>query len=248
MSIGTEGAKGGDGEGNVTDTHTGRGGRGRAKVVNSRLAGHAVVVSKTAGVGVEGGEGGGAGRVDGLHVNNDERLTTVKIGEHDIRLLRQARAIPSHPTLHGGVTTCTCALGDDASLAEGGGKDGDEGVTNMVVDGGVEADAMRAGDVVTTIGGMEVGAARASTVCAGRCGNQLRRAEKEIEGESSDIVIRDKEAEAVGDGDALEPRRRALRHRAIKEAAAALGGGGGVKEGEEVSCCEGGSGGLCGAW
>ena len=44
---------------------------------------------------------------------------------------------------------------------------------------------MRAGNVVTTIGGMEVGAARASTVCAGRCGNQLRRAEEEIEGESS---------------------------------------------------------------
>ena len=53
--------------------------------------------------------------------------------------------------MDGGVTTCTGALGDDVPLAEGGGKDGDEGVTNMVVDGGVEADAMRAGNVVTTI-------------------------------------------------------------------------------------------------
>ena len=90
--------------------------------------------------------------------------------------------------------------------------------------------------------------ALAQSVRTGRGGNELRRAEEEIKGEGGDIVVRNQEAEAVGDRDALEPRSRTLRHRAIKEAAAALGGGGGVKEGEEVSCCEGGSGGLCGAW
>ena len=91
-------------------------------------------------------------------------------------------------------------------------------------------------------------AAGTSTVRTGRGSDELRRAEEEVKGEGGDIVVRNQDAEAVGDRDALEPRRRALRHRAIKEAAAALGGGGGVKEGEEVSCCEGGSGGLCGAW
>ncbi len=51
-----------------------------------------------------------------------------------------------------------------------------------------------------------MGAAGASTVCAGRRGDELRRAEEEVKRESGDVVIRDKEAEAVGDGDALEPR------------------------------------------
>ena len=69
LSIGAEGAKGGDGKGNVTNTHTGGRGRRRAEVVDSGLTGNSVVVGETGGVGVEGGDGGGAGRVDGLNVN-----------------------------------------------------------------------------------------------------------------------------------------------------------------------------------
>ena len=45
------------------------------------------MVGKAGGVGAEGGDGGGAGRVDGLNVNDDERRTTIEITDHNVRLL-----------------------------------------------------------------------------------------------------------------------------------------------------------------
>ena len=232
----------------MTNTHAGGRGRGGAEVVDGRLAGHTVMVGQAARGGVKGGKGGGTGRIDSLHVKDDKRLPTIQVNKHCIWLLRQAGAVPTHPALHGSMAAGTRALGDDPSLTEGSGEDSNKGITDMVVNGGVEADTMRAMNVVTTIGGMEMGAACTRTVCAGRGSNQLWRTEKEVEGESGDVVVGHQEAEAVGDRDTLKPRRGALRHRAIKEAAAALWRGGSVKKGEEVSCCEGGSGSLCGAW
>ena len=41
--------------------------------------------------------------------------------------------------------------------------------------------------------------ALAQSVRTGRGGNELRRAEEEIKGEGGDIVVRNQEAEAVGD-------------------------------------------------
>jgi hypothetical protein len=99
LSIGAEGANGGDGKGNVTNTHTGGGGRRRAEVVDSGLTGNSVVVGETGGVGVESGDGRGAGRVNGLNnvnVNDDERCTTIEIKDRDVWLLRQAGAITVH--------------------------------------------------------------------------------------------------------------------------------------------------------
>ena len=87
----------------------------------------------------------GAGRVDGLNVNDDERRTTIEITDHDVWLLRQAGAIPAHPSLYGGVTAGARALGYDAALVEGGSEDDDKGLTHMVIDCGVEAYAVGLG-------------------------------------------------------------------------------------------------------
>ena len=59
-----------------------------------------------------------------------ERRTTIEIKDHDVWLLRQAGAIPAHPSLHGGVTAGARALGYDAALAEGGSEDNDKGLTH----------------------------------------------------------------------------------------------------------------------
>ena len=248
LSVSTEGAEGGDSEGDVTNAHAGRGGRRGAEIVNGGLTGHTVMVCQAAGGGAKGGKGGGTGRINSLYIEDDERLPTVQVNEHCIWLLRQARAVPAHPALHGSVATGTRALGDNPSLAKGSGEDSDKGITDMIVNGGVEADTMWTMNIVATIGGMEMRATCTGTMCADRGSKQLRRTEEEVKGESSDVVVGHQEAEAVRDGDSLEPRRGALRHRTIKEPAAALRGGGSVKKGEEVSCCEGGSGSLCGAW
>ena len=114
----------------MTNTHTGGRGRRRAEVVDSGLTGNSVVVGETGGVGVESGDGRGAGRVNGLNVNDDERRTTIEIKDHDVWLLRQAGAIPAHPSLHGGVTAGARAHGYDAALAEGGSEDNDKGLTH----------------------------------------------------------------------------------------------------------------------
>ena len=66
---------------------------------------------------------------------------------------RQAGAIPAHPSLHGGATTGTRALGYDAALAEGGGEDDDKGLTHMVMDSGVEVYAVGESDETATVGG-----------------------------------------------------------------------------------------------
>ena len=80
----------------------------------------------------------------------NQRRTTIEITDHDVWLLRQAGAIPAHPSLHGGVTAGARALGYDAALAEGGGEDDDKGLTHMVMDGGVEAYAVGASDEMAT--------------------------------------------------------------------------------------------------
>ena len=205
LSVSTEGAEGGDSEGYVTNAHAGRGGRRGAEIVNGGLTGHTVMVCQAAGGGAKGGKGGGTGRINSLYIEDDERLPTVQVNEHCIWLFRQARAVPAHPALHGSVATGTRALGDNPSLTEGSGEDGYEGITDVIVDGGVEADTMRTMNVVTTIGGMEMRAACTGTMRADRGSNQLRRAEEEVEGESSDVVVRHQEAEAVRDRDTLEP-------------------------------------------
>ena len=129
---------------------------------------------------MESGDGRGAGRVDGLNVNDDERRTTIEIKDHDVWLLRQAGAIPAHPSLHGGVTAGARALGYDAALAEGGGEDDDKGLTHMVMDGGVEAYAVGASDEMATVGCVEMSAASTIAQCvqagaATSCGGQRRR-------------------------------------------------------------------------
>ena len=72
------------------------------------------------------------------------------------------------------------ALSNDAALTQSGGEDGNEGVTDMVMDGGVEADAMRARDVVATIGGMEMRAPSTSAVRAGGRRDELWRTEEKV--------------------------------------------------------------------
>jgi hypothetical protein len=88
------------------------------------------------------------------------------------------------------VTARARALGNDAALAERGGEDDDKGLTHMVMDGGVEANAVGGGDEVATMRSVEVSAASTGTVRAGRGSNELRRAEEEVKGEGSDIVVR----------------------------------------------------------
>ena len=97
--------------------------------------------------------------------------------------------------------TSSRALSNDAALTQGSGEDDNEGVADMVMDGGVEADAMRARDVVATIGGMEMRAPGTSAVCAGGRRDELRRTEEEVQGEGGDIVVGNQETEAVRDGD-----------------------------------------------
>ena len=50
------------------------------------------------------------------------------------------------------MTAGALRLRDDARVTKGSGEDGSEGVTGGVMDGGMEADAMRALDEVTSIG------------------------------------------------------------------------------------------------
>lgn len=47
------------------------------------------------------GNEGGAGGVQRLDINQGEGPTTVKVSNHNIRLLWQDRAIPKHPLMHG---------------------------------------------------------------------------------------------------------------------------------------------------
>lgn len=56
------------------------------------------------------------------------------------------------------------------------------------------------------------------------------------------------EAEAVRDGDTLEPGGGAVRDGAVKQAAAPLGGRSGGEQGQEISRNEGSSGSRSGVW
>ena len=206
------------------------------------------VSGEAAGVGVVGSEGGRAGGIDGLNVNNDVRPATVEVGEDNVRLLRQGRTKLTHPLSHSVLATGTAALTNDPAGAEGSGEDIGEGVTHGVMDGGVEAHAVRALDEVTAVGGVRGSTASASTRLTGRGSLQLRGEDEEVEGKGGGVIVGGMEAEAGGNGHTLEPRGGALGDRAVEEAAAALGGSGRGEQGEEVSRGEGGSGGLCGSW
>jgi hypothetical protein len=70
----------------------------------------------------------------------------------------------------------TLRLRDDARVAKGSGEDGGEGVARGVMDGGVEADAMRALHEVAAIGPVIGGAAGEGTVRADGVGDERRRA------------------------------------------------------------------------
>ena len=116
------------------------------------------------------------------------------------------------------------------------------------MDGGMEADAMRALDEVTSIGAVVSRPAGQRAVGTDGVGDEGRRAEEEVESKGRAVRLRGMEAEAVGDGDTLKPRGGALADRAIEQAAAALRGGCGIVQDQEISRGEGSTGGRCGMW
>ena len=93
----------------------------RQHAVGPRPLLHGGVVSGEAlAVGVVGGDVGGAGRVEGLHVNEREGPRAVEVGEDDVRTVGEG-GVTLHPLAHGtNAAPADAMLGEDTVGADGG--------------------------------------------------------------------------------------------------------------------------------
>ena len=134
---GPEGAEGADGKDD--EAHP----RGQHAILGlGAVAGDGQVGGEAGAVGVVGVAVSGAGRIQGLDVDQAVGAWPVKTGEDDVRAVAQGGARTGHELLQGGATRR--ALGDDVRGPEEGVQAHDERMHRRVVADAREADAVRA--------------------------------------------------------------------------------------------------------
>ena len=191
-------------------------------------------------VGVAGPDPGGAGGVQQLNVNDDVSARAVDVPQDKVRAVAKEGEL-EHEGSHAPTTLTDHTVRTNNVLTQVG-----ELVTDWVVDGGVEAQAMGAGDEVAA--GEGNGGEPASTgTHAAMHATELWRADEEVEGKGGGVVSLMVEGEPVTGGHAVKPGGGARAGGAVKEAGAA-GGGGGVEEVKEVEGGDCSSGGSVSVW
>ena len=142
LAVGTNGAEGGYGEAHMAEADARRRLATRAKVVMEGGVGNGGVGGEASGGRAASGNGGGAGDVKSLDVDDGIREASIQVSKNNVGLLGEDGTVALHPGAHSGVPTRTTRLGDDAATAEGGGEAVGKGIAGGIVDGGVEAHAI----------------------------------------------------------------------------------------------------------
>ena len=176
------------------------------------------VRSAAGAVGVAGPDPSGAGGIQQLNVDDDVSARAVDVLKDEVRAVAK-EGEAQHEGSHATTTLADHTIGADDVLTEVS-----ELITDGVVDCGVEAQAVGAGDEVAAgegDGGESAGAGTHTAVHAA----ELRRADEEVEGEGGGVVGLMMEGESVAGGHAVEPGGWARAGRAVEEAGTAGGGG-----------------------
>ena len=198
------------------------------------------VRSAAGAVGVAGPDPGGAGGVQQLNVNDDVSARAVDVTQDKVRAVAEEGEL-EHEGSHATATLTDHMVRADDVLTEVS-----ELITDGVVDGCVEAQAVGAGDEVAA--GEGDGGEPASTgTHAAMHATELRRADEEVKGEGGGVVSLMVEGEPITGGHSVEPGGGAGAGGAVEEASTA-GGSGGLEEVEEVEGGDCSSGGSVSVW
>ena len=149
-------------------------------------------------VGVAGPDPGGAGGVQQLNVNDDVSARAVDVTQDEVRAVTEVGELE-----HEG-SRATTALADHMVRADDVLTEVCELIADGIVDGGVEAQAMGAGDEVAA-GEGDGGESAGTGTHAAMHATELRRADKEVEGEGGGVVSLMVEGEPITGGHSVEP-------------------------------------------
>ena len=182
--------------------------------------------------------------IEGLDVDEDERVWPIIVTEDDVGRVRDGMTL--HPLVNRALASVSAALSRDTRGAKGCVKEGYEGLDSGIMARGMESHAVRAADEMPVARASESVAQGLSSGGAGDAAGDVAfplrgRREEEIKGEGNWEVLRVLEGEegcvagvAGGDGEASEPREGALGSAAVKEAGSTRGRSGRIiQKGEE---------------